>query len=121
MNFAGEIDNTKGTIIHMVEDIYFKMHCLYNAETELYDRTLTDRRDRYDPTSAYINCSNEVRNKSNFYAFTLYRWCIREIERKTGRPFDRVQWIDSIRGYERLSAQGWIDLYKNLDKDSYYD
>lgn len=121
MNFAGEIVNTKGTIIHMVEDIYFKMHCLYNAETELYDRTLTDRRDRYDPTSAYINCSNEVRNKSNFYAFTLYQWCIREIERKTGRPFDRVQWIDSIRGYERLSAQGWIDLYKNLDKDSYYD
>ena len=114
MNFAGEIVNTKGTIIHMVEDIYFKMHCLYNAETELYDRTLTDRRDRYDPTSAYINCSNEVRNKSNFYAFTLYRWCIREIERKTGRPFDRVQWIDSIKGYERLSAQGWIDLYEQL-------
>ena len=29
----------------MSDDIYFKMHCLYNAETELYDRLLTDIRD----------------------------------------------------------------------------
>ena len=26
----------------MIDDIYFKMHCLYNAKTELYDRSLTD-------------------------------------------------------------------------------
>ena len=98
----------------MIEDIYFKMHCLYNAETELYDRTLTDMRDRYDTTSAYINCSNEVRNKSNSYAYRLYQWCRREIEYKTGRPFDRAQWIESIRGYRHLSSQGWIDLYEQL-------
>lgn len=97
------------------------MHCLYNAKTELYDRSLTNMRDRYDPTSAYIWGSNEVRNKSNSYAYRLYRWCRREIEYKTGRPFNHAQWIGSIRGYERLSAQGWIDLYKNLGKDGYYD
>ena len=108
----------------MVEDVYFKMHCLYNAETELYDRTLTDRRDRYDPTSAYINCSNEVRNKSNFYAFTLYRWCIREIERKTGRPFDFLRWKECVRRYDNMSAQWWIDLYNQLAmnlKENEYD
>ena len=27
----------------MIDDIYFKMHCLYNAKTELYDRSLTDK------------------------------------------------------------------------------
>ncbi len=24
------------------DDIYFKMHCLYNAKTEIYDKSLTD-------------------------------------------------------------------------------
>lgn len=95
----------------MVDDIYFVMHCLYNAETELYDRYLTDARDRYDPTSAWINGSNEVRNKSNVYAKRLYRWCRNNIEYETGRPFDFMQWKQSIRGYEGLFAQGWIDLY----------
>ena len=37
------------------EDIYFLLHCLYNAKTELYDRTLTDMRSRYDPTEAFID------------------------------------------------------------------
>lgn len=59
-------------------NIYFKMHCLYNAKTEIYDRTLTDMRDRYDPTSAYINCSYEVRSASNQYAYSLYLWCKKE-------------------------------------------
>ena len=45
-------------------DIYFKMHCLYNAKTEAYDRTLTDMRSRYDPTEVYI--TEKVRSSSNF-------------------------------------------------------
>ena len=49
----------------MIEDIYFKMHCLYNAETELYDRSLTDMRDKYDPTSAYVGdfkyCKEQIK------------------------------------------------------------
>lgn len=98
----------------MNDDIYFKMHCLYNAETELYDRSLTDMRDKYDTTEAYIGCSNEVRNKSNAYAKRLYRWCRNNIEYETGRPFDHAQWIGSVKGCNHLSAQGWIDLYKQL-------
>ena len=114
MNFASKIVSTKGAIIHMINDTYFKMHCLYNAETELYDRSLTDMRDRHDPTSAYIGCSNEVRSKSNAYAYRLYRWCRREIEYKTGRPFNFMLWKESVRGYDNLTAQGWVDLYKYL-------
>lgn len=98
----------------MVDDIYFKMHCLYNAKTELYDRSLTDMRDRYDPTSAYVGCSNEVRNKSNLYALNLYQWCRKQIEYKTGMPFDFMMWKESIKRYENVSAQGWVDLYNRL-------
>ena len=98
----------------MFDDVYFVMHCLYNAETELYDRYLTDARDRYDPTSAWINVSNEVRSESNAYAKRLYRWCRRQIEYETGRPFNFMLWKESVRGYDNLTAQGWVDLYKYL-------
>ena len=95
------------------------MHCLYNAQTEIYDRSLTDRRDRYDPTSAYINISREVRNQSNSYALYLYRWCRSKIEYIIGQPFNCKLWKDCVKGYERLSAQGWIDLYNRKYKDMY--
>ena len=87
------------------------MHCLYNAKTELYDRSLTDMRDKYDPTSAYVHVSYDVRSKSIFYAQMLYRWCQREIEYKTGKPFNLRLWMDCTRRYRNLSAQCWIDLY----------
>lgn len=95
-------------------NIYFKMHCLYNAKTEMYDRSVTNARGRYDPTSADINCSKEVRNASNAYAYSLYLWCAREIEYKTKLPFDHNLWKESIKRYHNLSAQGWIDLYEHL-------
>ena len=102
-------------------NIYFKIHCLYNAKTEIYDRTLTDRRDRYDPTSAYIGCSYEVRSASNNYAFSLYQWCKKKIVQETGRPFDIQKWRESIREYWNLSAQGWIDLYEYLVENGEFD
>ena len=52
------------------EDIYFLLHCLYNAKTELYDRTLTDMRSRYDPTEAFIDGWNK--DSSNWYSKKLY-------------------------------------------------
>ena len=96
-------------------DIYFKMHCLYNAKTEAYDRTLTDMRSKYDPTEAYI--TSDVRYLSNSNAMRVYQFCVYEIERATKKSFDSKLWRDSIRGYQRLSAQGWIDLYKYLVKN----
>ena len=96
-------------------DIYFKMYCLYTAKTEAYDRTLTDMRSRYDPTEAYI--TEKVRHLSNSNAMRVYRFCVYEIERATKKSFDNRLWRDSIRGYQGLSAQGWIDLYKYLVKN----
>lgn len=102
-------------------NIYFKMHCLYNAKTEMYDRTLTDKRDRLDPTSAYIGYTSEIRSASNQYAYSLYLWCRKEIERETKRPFDVYKWRESVKKYYNLSAQGWIDLYEYLVENDEFD
>lgn len=116
------MENTYFEIQTKQDDIYFKMHCLYNAKTEMYDRTLTDRRrDRYDPTSADIDCSHEVRRASNQYAYGLYLWCKRNIEYETGQPFDAYLWKDCVRGYHHLSAQGWIDLYEYLVENGEFE
>ena len=68
------------------EDIYFLLHCLYNAKTELYDRTLTDMRSRYDPTEAFINAYNK--KWSDWYAINLYKKCYKCIELATLKPFN---------------------------------
>ena len=96
-------------------NIYFKMRCLYNAKTEMYDRTLTDMRSKYDPSEAYI--TSDIRHLSNFNAMRVYKFCVNEIERVTKKPFDSKLWRDSVRGYHNLSAQGWIDLYEHLVKN----
>ena len=111
---CGDLKRNKMSNEDLIKNIYFFMHCLYNAETEIHDRSLTDRRDRYDPTSAYINISREVRNQSNSYALHLYRWCRSKIEYIIGQPFNCKLWKDCVKGYERLSAQDWIDLYNSL-------
>lgn len=94
------------------DNIYFKMHCLYKANTELFDRSLTDIRSKHDPTEAFID--GRVRNASNQYAILLYNNCKRSIEAETKAPFSKDLWIRSISSYRKLSAQGWIDLYKYM-------
>lgn len=46
------------------DDIYFLIHCIYNAKTELYDRILTDMRSKHDPTEAFIGCNSYVKSAS---------------------------------------------------------
>lgn len=94
------------------DNIYFKMHCLYNAKTELFDRSLTDMRSKRDPTEAFIDISSRVRTASNQYAILLYENCKRSIEAEIKEPFSRDLWMKSISSYRNLSAQGWIDLYE---------
>ena len=76
------------------EDIYFLLHCLYNAKTELYDRTLTDMRSRYDPTEAFIDNGINGWNR---------------------------HWKECVWRYKGLSAQEWINLYQQLIKENKYD
>lgn len=45
----------------------YALVCLYMGMTEEYDRSLTDMRDRYDQTKAFLYC-NDIRSESNIYA-----------------------------------------------------
>lgn len=45
----------------------YALVCLYMGMTEEYDRSLTDMRDRYDQTKAFLYC-NDIRSESNRYA-----------------------------------------------------
>ena len=93
-------------------NIYFKMHCFYNAKTEIYDRSLTDMRSKHDPTEAFIGVPG-VRSASTQYARSLYEYCKKYIEAETDKPFSIDLWRKSVDLYH-LSAQGWIDLYESL-------
>lgn len=100
--------------------IYFLVRCLYNAKTELYDRTLTDIRSKYDLTEAFIENNSYIRSMSNCYSKNLYEKCRTYIEIKTyPSTFDYEYWKNCIGYYHNLSAQGWIDLYERLVKEEY--
>lgn len=101
------------------EDIYFLLHVLYNAKTELYDRTLTDMRSRYDPTEAFIDGWN--RDSSNWYSKKLYDKCVKCIEFKTKGQFNHRWWRECVKYKDWYSAQDWINLYNQLFKDNRYD
>lgn len=101
------------------EDIYFLFHCLYNAKTELYDRTLTDMRSRHDPTEAFIDGWNKSR--SNLYSKKLYDKCVKCIELKTKSRFIHRYWKECVWKFQSLSAQEWINLYQQLIKENKYD
>ena len=103
------------------EDIYFLLHCLYNAKTELYDRVLTDKRSKYDSTEAFIDIDGWSRNKSNWYSKKLYDKCVKCIEFKTKGQFSHKYWKECVWRYQNLSAQGWINLYQQLVKENKYD
>lgn len=102
------------------DDIYFLIHCLYNAKTELYNRRLTDMRSNYDPTEAFIGSNSYVRSESNCYSKKLYEKCRTYIEIKTyPLSFDCEHWRKCIGYYHNLSAQGWIDLCERLIKEGH--
>ena len=48
-------------------NLHYALACLYMGMTEEYDRSLTDMRDRYDPTEAFLYCK-EICSESNRYA-----------------------------------------------------
>ena len=48
------------------DDLWYKLCVYYHAQTELFDRTLTDLRSPHDPTEAYID--GRVRKYSNAHA-----------------------------------------------------
>lgn len=81
----------------------YKLACWYMAETELYDRHLTQDRSPGDPTEAFI-ISPWQRAMSNRYALIL-------------REHLSDRWPDVkrvIKRYSYYSVQHWIDEYERI-------
>lgn len=97
-----------------IQKTVFKLCCYYHAITELYDRTLTAKRSRHDPTEAYLD-NGSTRSLSNKYALEL-RGQIYDFAKKelNIRPdiFEKMFKKQSQRCH--YSAQGWIDMYNHL-------
>ena len=97
-----------------IERNVFKLCCYYHAKTELYDRTLTDKRSRHDPTEAHLDNSS-TRSLSNKYALELREQIIDFAEKKLNIRRDVFRkMFQEQSNCNHYSAQGWIDLYNCL-------
>lgn len=102
-----------------IEELYYKVRCYYNAQTELYDRTLTDEREPWDNTSAFIY-NGYIRKLSNEYAIYLYRFCKCVLSlQEPHQKFDYNMWKSTNNN--RYKAQYWIDEYKKLKSNGELD
>jgi hypothetical protein len=75
--------------------------------TEEYDRSLTDMRDRYDQTEAFLYCK-EIRSESNRYAAFVRNKIMKDYH----IPWKEIH--DEIHRHINFSAQNWIDEYERI-------
>ena len=102
-----------------IEELYYKVRCYYNAQTELYDRTLTDEREPWDNTSAFIY-NGYIRKLSNEYAIHLYRFCKRVLSlQDPHQNFDYNMWKSTNNN--KYKTQCWIDEYERLKSNGELD
>ena len=94
-----------------------KIYIYYMAKTELYDRGLTDKRSRHDPTEAYLD-NSFTRSLSNKYALELREQIIDFAEKRLYIRRDVFRKMFREQSNRNLySAQGWIDLYEHMVKN----
>lgn len=104
-----------------IENICFKLACYYMAITELFDRTLTDKRSKYDKTEAFI-CNGTDRSLSNQHAAYRFKYITKFAENDLKIPHQIF--IKNFRNQikiNNLSAQGWIDQYNFLCENGEMD
>nr|DAP47724.1 MAG TPA: hypothetical protein [Caudoviricetes sp.] len=87
----------------------YRLACLYMGITEEYDRLLTGKRSKYDPTEAFLYC-NEMRSESNRYAAFVRN----KIMKDYCILWEEIQ--SEIRRHNTFSAQHWIDEYERIWK-----
>ena len=85
----------------------YALACLYMGMTEEYDRSLTDMRDRYDQTKAFLYC-NDIRSESDRYAKAV----INKIKKDCHILWKEIQ--DEIHRHIIFSAQHWVYEYKRI-------
>ena len=89
----------------------YALACLYMGMTEEYDRSLTDMRDRYDHTEAFLYY-NDIRSESNRYAAFVRN----KIMKDYCIPWKEIQ--SEIRRNNNYSAQHWVDEYERIWKSN---
>lgn len=94
-----------------LENIYYKMRCYYNAQTELFDRELSSLRGQYDNTSTF----SEDKRKSNKYAYNLFQFCKEILIEETHHPFDYALW--RLTDKNNVKLQYWIDECKRFQEN----
>lgn len=92
-----------------MDNLPYSLACLYIGMTEKYDRSLTDMRDRYDQTKAFLYC-NEMRSESNRYAAFVRN----KIMKDYCILWEEIQ--SEICIHNNYSAQHWIDEYERIWK-----
>lgn len=108
------VETSEFPIYRELEQTVFKLCCYYNAKTELYDRTLTDKRSLHDHTEAYLD-NSLTRSLSNKYAFDLRERIIEFAEKRLNIRRDVFRkMFQEQNNCNHYSAQGWIDLYNCL-------
>lgn len=90
-------------------DLPYTLACLYMGMTEKYDRSLTDMRDRYDQTEAFL-CCNDTRSESNRYAKAVKNKIIEDYY----IPWEEIH--DEIHRHINFSAQHWVNEYERIWK-----
>lgn len=86
---------------------YYKLACLYMGLTEMYDRSLTDERSRFDNTEAFVG------NQHIYHLSQVYSCYVRKSIINTYF----VMWSDvreEIKKHCRYSAQQWVDEYERI-------
>ena len=99
-------------------DLWYKLCVYYHAETELYDRTLTNLRSPYDPTEAYLQSGIE-RRLSYAYARKLKHF-VNEMAIKLDIP-EHIKSIGLNANKYHYSSQDWIDIYNRLVENGEMD
>lgn len=87
----------------------YALACLYMGMTEEYDRSLTDMRDRYDQTKAFLYC-DDIRSESNRYAKAVRN----KITKDCYILWKEIQ--DEIHRHINFTAQHWVDEYERIWK-----
>ena len=99
------------------DNLWYKLCVYYHAQTELFDRTLTDLRSPYDSTEAYLQ-GREI--NLSYANARKTRQFINEVAIKLGIP-EYIQTKGLNTNKYRYSAQDWIDEYNRLVADGQMD
>lgn len=96
--------------LNKMNDLYYKVCCYWNAETEMYDSILADGYS-YLHDEAYI-LNPKLRGYSAKYSRQIFLFCQHVLICECDKPFDEKLWKNINNN--RYSARQWMKEYERL-------